>query len=253
MLALRRRRGRPRGLRRERPPLRLARSSATLSGARSSGALRDGPGERLETWPRMAAPAGGRHAAGAGAARRRASVGRRLLAPGDQGGSETERNQRYRRHLPVPVEPGVECPGGQRRGRSGGGARVPSPEPDTGGAHAADEEEEQRQPDEAQLGRGLEVERVCVARGVGPVGQLEPFDREAPGAGAGQRVVGECRRALRPSSGSGCSRWSGAGRVGTRGGRAALGLPLVGGGRDAHDDRDRDRRRRQQRGPRAHR
>ena len=88
--------------------------------------------------------------------------GCRLLAPGDQGGGQTERNERHGGHLPVPVEPGVKRPGRERGDWSGGGAGVQPVQPDTRGPDAAEEQQQQGQPDEPQLRGGLEVERVCV-------------------------------------------------------------------------------------------
>ena len=54
--------------------------------------------------------------------------------------ASSEREQRHGRHLPVPVEPGVERPGGQRRRPVRRRRAASRREPDTGGAHAAEEE-----------------------------------------------------------------------------------------------------------------
>ena len=73
--------------------------------------------------------------------------GPRGLAEHEPG--EHDRDQRQRRHLPVPVEAGVQRPGGERRDAAraarGGRARAAAATPPNSSA-------QQREADEAELG-----------------------------------------------------------------------------------------------------
>ena len=80
---------------------------------------------------------------------------------------QQQRQQRHRGHLPTPVERHVDAP--RRQPAEGGGARAGrgALEPHRAGDDAADQQREREQAREAELGRGLERERVGVAGALG--------------------------------------------------------------------------------------
>src|SRR5215218_4590320 len=112
------------------------------------------------------------------------------FAPGDHGGRKQQRLERHRRHLPVPVEAGMDRPRRKPRSKPGGGGGVAPVEPYRGGCHAAEEQQERAEPDQAQLRGRLYVERMGIRRLVDPVALLAPLDEEAPRPQAEQRMVG---------------------------------------------------------------
>ena len=75
---------------------------------------------------------------------------------------------------------------------------------------AGEERGERQQPDEAELGELLELERVDVAHGLADLALLQPADAEAAGAEPAERDGRRTRRGRRASTRSGSSSpWSG--------------------------------------------
>ena len=117
-----------------------------------------------------------------------------LVLRSQRRGRQQERHPREGRHLPVPVQPGVDEPHHHRRRRSRGQRRRAPVEACCGRAHASQEQGQEQRAHEPQLGQRLDVDRMRVHRGLGPVGSAPPLDGEAAGARARERVVGERRQ-----------------------------------------------------------
>ena len=101
------------------------------------------------------------------------------LGRGDQRPAEHHRDQRHRRHLPVPVERSVGDVGDEAGDRSGGKRRYravsrPSREPEP-----AEKRRQQRHADQPQLGQRLQRQRVGVLGELGDRPVAQPVHRPA--------------------------------------------------------------------------
>ena len=141
-----------------------------------------------------------------------ALVARPLIGERQQRAGEHHRDQRHRRHLPVPVERRVERR--RRRTRRSGpaasaGAARNAPR---GRQRDADEERrKQREADDPELGERLQRQRVSVLRELVDRAVAQPVHRPAAGADAAQRLGRGTPAPPRASTRSGCSEASPAG------------------------------------------